>query len=272
MATVGTLLGLSDTYFHTECSPGGYALNLSLVPLDYWESFGTATFRRCMLISQSWTIGLEFQIYIVLGILLVTSSRRIAFSLSGTVFLFALFGAFAYKWFIYVYVPPTLFIFLCGSMLATGKRGELAIVAFTWVASVAGLLFAHLYPERMAFLGFEMLLGIAIGIPAVAIASRLKVSAFDGILGSMSYGVYLNHYLLILAVRKLAPAVPGGAIEAALTVPLACFFAWLTYRYVEFPVTLWRRGRRAHTPWRILQPGPATQSHAQARRLAEPRL
>jgi peptidoglycan/LPS O-acetylase OafA/YrhL len=242
--SVGTLLGLDNTYFHVQCSAAGYLLNLTPIPLNYWESFGTDAFNHCMLVSQAWTVGLELQVYVLLWLVLVSNQRLAAFVISAGVFIFGFAHGYSNKWAIYIYAPTTLFMFIAGSALMVPKPGGVRMVVATWAASLAALAFVFLYPERGPFLGRELLWGLVLGIPAVALASRMRPSRLDAALGSMSYGVYLNHLLIILALRKLAIFVPYGAAETIASVILACAMARLSYVAIEASITRWRRSRR----------------------------
>ena len=242
---IGRAFNITDAYFHLDCSAFGYAINLAIIPLDYWEFFANETFKRCMVISQSWTVGLELQIYVALAAVLLGGHLRKFFVASFFLFIIGLFNYFSCKWFIYVSVPPTFFIFICGSLILSAKKPDFLIVVTCWVFCVFGLIVIYFFPMHTVFLAAEILLGIVLGLPALLYVSKLRPSALDGTLGSMSYGVYLNHMIVILAVRKFSTFAQGGFLEASIAILIACLAAWLSYRFVEFPVTIWRRRRRS---------------------------
>jgi hypothetical protein len=47
----------------------------------------------------------------------------------------------------------------------------------------------------------EVLLGVVFAVPALAITRRLPHFKIDDMLGNLSYGIFLNHFLIIWALR-----------------------------------------------------------------------
>jgi peptidoglycan/LPS O-acetylase OafA/YrhL len=102
--------------------------------------------------------------------------------------------------------------------------------------------------QRLGHLGLpytkETLIGLVFGIAALHLLAPRRRQAVDEHLGELSYGVFLNHFLLIWL--GLGPQGPAGW---AGFVALSCALAWLTWIVAERPVMTWRRRlRRAKAP------------------------
>jgi exopolysaccharide production protein ExoZ len=91
-------------------------------------------------------------------------------------------------------------------------------------------------PMSILFFGFVMLAKIeALNVPAWTVA-----------LGNMSYSLYLVHVYVFEIAQRVANVLPMSheASDIALFAirpVLALIFAWLTYRYIEAPMSSWMR-------------------------------
>ena len=94
-------------------------------------------------------------------------------------------------------------------------------------------------------LGALILIGCAVGVPAVAWGLNGRVSQF---LGRISYSLYLFHFPIIAA---LVYGMPAGAplwLVGVLAVPIAMGLAALSTRMIERPfIAIGRRFARALT-------------------------
>lgn len=59
--------------------------------------------------------------------------------------------------------------------------------------------------ERRPF-NAEVTLGIAVGIPLVYLLTKLKFHRMDEFLGNISYGVFLNHFVVMYLLRGFGPS------------------------------------------------------------------
>ena len=100
-------------------------------------------------------------------------------------------------------------------------------------------------------LNYEILIGLIIGISALAVLSKLGIPdnasrwsslhKLDGLLGNYSYGVFLNHYLLIW-LALLAGIVPADHLLAFALASL--LLSAFSFHVVEAPVLKRRRAVR----------------------------
>jgi peptidoglycan/LPS O-acetylase OafA/YrhL len=93
----------------------------------------------------------------------------------------------------------------------------------------------------------ELLLGIALGVPMIRWLSLTEQPWpwLDQRLGDLSYGIFLNHFLLIWLLDL---SHPQGLQQWATLIFGSIALSALTQRYIEQPVILWRRGWRKAAP------------------------
>lgn len=214
--------------------------NLAIVPLDFYM-FGLAGTE---LMPPAWSLGLELCFYLAIPFLLIFKLRGAAFVLSVAVFLVACLGYINTDVYGYRLLPGVLFMFLCGSYLhgkqAKGRlivAGTLVGAAVLFVAIMAGWI------ERRPF-NAEVTLGVALGIPAVFLLTKLRQHPLDEFFGNISYGVFLNHFVAMYLLRALWPlAYIGWYVEAV--VVLSFVMSIVSYHAVERPVLKLRHKLRA---------------------------
>ncbi len=180
-----------------ELKLGNIAASLTMVPLGFYM-FGLA---GPLILPPAWSLGLEMCFYLVIPFLLIYKARGVAFVLSVAVFMTACLGFLNTDVYGYRLLPGVLFMFLCGSYLYKPQAKGLAIAAGT--AVVAALMFAAIEAgliERRPF-NAEVTAGIALGIPAVYVLTKLKFHRVDEFLGDISYGVFLNHFVVMYFLR-----------------------------------------------------------------------
>ncbi len=216
------------------------AASLPMVPLGFYM-FGAAGQE---ILPPAWSLGLEMCFYLVIPFLIIYKARGIAFVLSTAVFIAACLGFINTDLYGYRLLPVVLFMFLCGSYLYKPQTKGLAIAAGTavtaclvFVAIMAGLI------ERRPF-NAEVTAGIALGIPAVYLLTKLKFHRVDEFLGNISYGVFLNHFVVMYFLRAFWPVAYDGHIVATVLV-LSFLLSGVSYYCVEQPALKLRHALRA---------------------------
>jgi peptidoglycan/LPS O-acetylase OafA/YrhL len=193
-------LKIDNTFLSAErCTGFKLALNLMAIPLDYY-AFNSV--GDCMLIPQAWSLGLEMTFYIVapLVVLLPVVGQAGLFA-SAIVFFCAYRGMIDSDLYGYRLLPGTFFIFYAGALMA--KAGRVAAITpwVVWAAALSMMAFS-LYEGVHRFAIKEVLLGVALGIPAVFFLKDLKFTRLDARLGDLSYGVFLSHIICIWAAQS----------------------------------------------------------------------
>ena len=203
-AALLTLLFLLLTgYGAPNYSPLALLYNLLVIPLNYYMYIDSTVMSAPAwnLIPQAWSLGAELQAYILLPFALTYPRlRKALFGLSFAVYIAANLTYINADYYGYRLVPGVFFIFLLGSYLKESQSGErkvltplLLFVALTVVYGVfAG---AGLFPA--AYMK-ETLIGMLLGIPLITYAYlSSKNLPYNRLMGSLSYGVFLTHFLVI---------------------------------------------------------------------------
>ncbi len=223
-----------------ELTLGNIAASLAIVPLGFYM-FGAAGTH---ILPPAWSLGLEMCFYLVIPFLCIYRVRGVLFVLSVAVFMAAVLGYINTDLYGYRLLPGVLFMFLCGSYLYKPDAKGLAIGASTTV--VAAVLFMAImagWIERRPF-NAEVTLGIALGVPAVYLLTRLKFHRFDEFLGNISYGVFLNHFVLMYGLRAFWPVAYDGTLVTAVLV-LSFLLSGVSYYGVERPALKYRHALRS---------------------------
>ncbi|MCP2227466.1 peptidoglycan/LPS O-acetylase OafA/YrhL [Pseudomonas silensiensis] len=223
-----------------ELTLGNIAASLTMVPLGFYM-FGLA---GPLILPPAWSLGLEMCFYLVIPFLLIYKARGVAFVLSVAVFMTACLGFLNTDMYGYRLLPGVLFMFLCGSYLYKPQAKGLAIAAGT--AVVAALMFAAIEAgliERRPF-NAEVTAGIALGIPAVYVLTKLKFHRVDEFLGDISYGVFLNHFVVMYFLRAFWPVAYDAHIVAAVLI-LSFGLSCVSYYSIERPALKLRHALRA---------------------------
>ena len=245
--SAATLLFLRTTGYSSPfvdgCDARGIALNFLMLPNGYATLFGA---RDCMLLPQSWSLGLELTFYLAAPFLVLAGRAvRIAAAASGAVFLAAYCGAIDTRLYGYTLLPGTLFIFMAGFWFAPRNGTGRFYAPLVWLFAAALFWAAQRDPAILAReYNKEVLLGLLIGIPALAAVRRLRQSAADALLGDLSYGVFLNHMLCMWALHHFL-GMRFQRLDEWLVLFAGCTaLAFASHHLVERPVLRWRRGWR----------------------------
>lgn len=214
-------------------------LSLAIIPLDFWM-FGVTD---PAILPPAWSLGLEVMFYLTIPFLVIKNARAPAFVLSALLFCVACLGYINADIWGYRLLPGVLFMFLSGSYLYEGTAGEKWLVVFTALAAfMACAAIATGFIPRLPF-NLEVTAGIAFGVPAVWFLSRLGYHKVDEFFGNVSYGVFLNHFVIMYAAEAL-----GYKEFTTMTVTLILVTAFLcsgiSYYLVERPALKWRHALR----------------------------
>jgi peptidoglycan/LPS O-acetylase OafA/YrhL len=221
--------------------------NLAVIPLD----LGVWTEQNSfILIPPAWSLGLELQFYLLAPWLMRCSANRYAsiFVLSVAIWLVAEVGRIDTDIWGYRLLPGTLFMFLAGAAIHQRRYVTLALL---WFLAVAALVAQDLGTIGIRQFNVETALGLMTGIPLIFLLSRFRRKAWDNVLGSLSYPLFLVHFPMLWLLQS-----GGRHPELALdnfgvicqVVAASLVASAIIYRLVERPLEPLRsalRDRRA---------------------------
>lgn len=220
----------------------GIIANLLVIPLDFFMY--NPGIAGCMLIPQAWSLGLELTFYLLFPLIMLGRYRSIFLLVSVMVWLVAAFGMINTDAWGYRLLPGTLFMFLLGSYIYDDRRiawNHAAVRALLLLPACAILLV--IFGKMRLPYTFEVLLGLALGIPALFWLARLERKGWDDILGNLSYGLFLSHFLVIWMLDALH--VPHDGYGIMLMLGASVILAAAGYKLVEQPVLRWRHRLRS---------------------------
>jgi peptidoglycan/LPS O-acetylase OafA/YrhL len=218
--------------------------NLTVVPLNFFMFNGADQFT---LIPPAWSLGAELQFYLLMP-LLVLRPRLGAVLVAGSlgVHAAALVGRLHADWFGYRLLAGVLWVFGAGMLLFVLQRARarwadaLAIAAPVLALVIYLVLRArglHAVPYNQ-----EVLIGWGFGVPLLHWLSRRPSGRLDTLAGDLSYGVFLNHFLLIWCLQPLLGSF--GGVDLLALIAASLLLSALTQRLVERPALAWRRRLR----------------------------
>lgn len=233
-----------DSGFVSQLDLVKWALNLLILPLGfymYWADYA-------MVIPPAWSVGLEMMFYLVIPWMLIYCSRKQIYLTAGAsflVFLAAYFGYINTGYFGYRLLPGTLFIFLIGWSFYNDDSASKRFRRALFFASSALLVFACANRKFYELpYNKEVLAGLLIGVLAVGYLRRFKFSRIDEFFGNLSYGVFLNHMLVMWLIQRFSGIKDFDSAHITAMLLISFVLAICTFFLVERPALKWRHGLR----------------------------
>jgi peptidoglycan/LPS O-acetylase OafA/YrhL len=188
-------------------------------------------------LQPTWTLGLEVAFYAVIPFILIFRLSTIALLLSAAFFLLPYFGLIDTDLWGYRLLPGTLFMFLTGSFIYRSLDRPFSLtVRRVWTYAFVLLIGTHVWPELNAlYFNRDVLTGLVVFIPILRMLHRQPSGRFDRTCGDLSYGVFLNHTVIIYVIRWCGVRY-FGAYAIAIVAASSLGFSALTYRIVERPI------------------------------------
>jgi peptidoglycan/LPS O-acetylase OafA/YrhL len=207
-------------------------------------------------VRQSWSIATELLFYVLVPLVF---RKRFLFSygliIVAASIAFKCFAQFNLGWrYSYFFPFGNLWYFLLGCYVYYVASSEILIkvkLCAPWLshAAIVGIFVLVFCMDGAAFEDqhiFRHLVFIGIFAALVAVAFDDKESKISAYLGSVSYGVYLSHYLIIVLIYNLVhPNSQNWLLMFVSVVSISVAFSALVERFVQGPVDRFRRGLSA---------------------------
>jgi peptidoglycan/LPS O-acetylase OafA/YrhL len=249
-----------DSPFISKLTIDKWLLNFLILPQGFYMYWADGA----LVIPQTWSLGLELTFYLVIPWIIIYFSKRLIYTLacvSSCIFLMAYFGKINSDYFGYRLLLGTLFMFLVGWSFFQNDSGsrKFRIIVFL---SAGTLLLIAFFNKSLYQLPYnkEVLVGLMIGILAVSTINYFSFSNLDEFLGNLSYGVFLNHFIIIWLMQKLLAVKVFDIWNITILLVSSCALSYGSYLYIERPALRWRRAIRN----RIMQRAPSPAVNADA--------
>ena len=229
--------------------------NLLVVPVNYYMVLDTTilTDPSWALIPTAWSLGAELQAYALLPLAL--HFRRWGLVLAGVsfvVYMLANVNVLHPDYFGYRLLPGIFFMFMTGAWIQrahnkpTGlKSPDLLIPWLLWAGVIC--LFAAFYSRNLFTFAYtrETFLGLLLGIPLVFFGCRTQMKLpLNSLLGSLSYGVFLTHFLVIWTLDHAGLLESGTPFHILTITAGSVLIAFIGVRYMERYVDRIRKFRK----------------------------
>lgn len=205
--------------FVTDYGSPNYSLlklmgNLLVVPLNYYMLIDTTilTDPSWWLIPPAWSLGVELQAYLLLPLIFEHRWLKRLLTLGSMgVYMAANLNYLNPDYFGYRLIPGVFFIFVAGASIQRRER------LFPWAVWGMTALIALIF-WRYGWLNTyatETFLGILLGVPLLSFLSRFRPKPpLNALLGSLSYGIFLSHFLVVWWFDYLELSFPDGTFYA----------------------------------------------------------
>ena len=234
-----TILFLLVTSFGaSHFTPFNIVTNLTIIPLNYYMIIDNTilTDPNWWLIPPAWSLGTELQAYLLLPFALIF--RRVKFFLalfSFIIYSIANFSIINPDYFGYRLVVGVFFIFLLGVSIqkVSSKTHTAFDKPFILAVWSTILLFVPLFIYLDTFSPTytkETFIGLLFGVPLVYTIAHSSIKLpFNRVMGSLSYGLFLSHFLAIWLVEyfNIAFDIPLYSSIQIIAISLAIAFSGL---------------------------------------------
>lgn len=216
------------------------ASNLFVIPLNYYMFNGADQFT---LVPPAWSLGAELQFYLLFPFLLIWSLRWGTFAIGCLFLALASVGKIHPDYFGYRLLPGVLVYFLLGSFLFEIKDTLRDKLRAAFVISLfLSIAWATLFNLKFLDLPYnkEVMVGILVGASMILLFANRQASKFDQRCGDLSYGVFLNHFLIQWTLVKEWDSFS----KIGMYLVGAIILSYVTQSLVERPILILRKKLR----------------------------
>jgi peptidoglycan/LPS O-acetylase OafA/YrhL len=249
-----------DSPFINKLTIDKWLLNFLILPQGFYMYWADGS----LVIPQTWSLGLEMTFYLVIPWILIFFSKRMIYTLafsSFLIFLAAYFGKINSDIFGYRLLLGTLFMFFVGWSFFQNDSDskKFRIIVFSLAGALLLIAFFNKYLYQLPY-NKEVLVGLVIGILAISAIRYFSFSSLDEFFGNLSYGVFLNHFIIIWLMQKFLATKTFDIWNITILLTSSCALALGSFLYIERPALRWRHAIRNGVMQR--KPNPAVHTDA----------
>ncbi|BAF71289.1 acyltransferase family protein [Sulfurovum sp. NBC37-1] len=211
--------------------------NLLIIPLNYYMYIDSTILQdpKWCLVPPAWSLGTELQAYILLPLALVFRQVKFAlFIITYSVYTLANFSFLQPDYFGYRLIAGVFFIFLLGVSIHKNEKEDRYILISTVIVTILFVIISIWVGSFGQAFSRETFIGITVGVPLVFAISKIKNNfPLNALLGSLSYALFLTHFLSIWILKylKIMPSQTFVYILEVLSISL--FFSFIGVFFIE---------------------------------------
>jgi len=205
--------------------------------------FGTNIYNTLKINPPVWSLGLELTFYIVIPFVIIYFKNYIKYFFLFSLILFLIVFIFSYRndALGFRLLPGTFFTFLIGSYLYYSKKGIRKIVLFTLVIFI--ILFIITYSNinsiyYKTIYNKEVISAVIVGTLTLNYIKKKKSNKIDIFFGNLCYGIFLNHFFIILIFKKYFTLSYNNII---LIILLSMILSYISFTFIENNVSKIRK-------------------------------
>jgi len=227
--------------------------NLTIIPLNFYmyTDFSVLQDSRgsWWFIPPAWSLGTELQAYILLALLIPRPKLKyIAFLISFFIYIIANLSYLHPDYFAYRFIIGVLFIFITGHMLQKATHRFKKPTSFeaispylVWISTLLLYIYFHYTNSFSPTYTKETLIGLLVGIPTVFILAKLPYKlSIDKLAGSLSYSVFLSHFLFIWIFEYFSYFITHSLFYIFTLLFCTLSFSYLATIFIEKPIQNYR--------------------------------
>lgn len=241
----------SSYFLSAEPDAAALLANLAVVPLNFYMFSGVDRFT---LIPPAWSLGLEWQFYLLAPILIRWPRVAVAAAAgSVAVQICAWVNVINTDWYGYRLLPGTLCFFLWGMALrhcevrGLLQRPPVRRSVLLLPAGLSTVAFLSLGATPYLTLPYtrEVLVGWGVGSTVLFFLIRSNEARVSALLGSLSYGVFLSHFLILFIQSSTKLGFLSGKIDFTVILLFSIAMSIVSFYAIEKPTFRFRRRKKS---------------------------
>lgn len=218
--------------------------NLLIIPLNYYMYIDFTILKEpnWCLIPPAWSLGTELQAYLLLPLAMIWTRLKYVFAITSLmIYILANISILNSDHFGYRFIVGVFFIFLIGSAIHKSRTCKDTFNRYfpvnIWVLITILVPLFYITDTFSPTYTRETFIGLLIGIPLVIFGAKFKKQLpYNKHLGSLSYGIFLSHFLAIWILQYNSIPSTNTLSYVTLITLLSFFIAQIGIIFVEKPL------------------------------------